>query len=229
MAGLTAVLLTSNNALCVLNGNAALCVVHKNDESDEEKEDDDKSGNEEIILGLTAGEVCPKSGYKSGTTGNDTCKQKHGNAVSDTFFINSFAKPHGKHGTGSKHEEDGYYYKSVFPLIIEFFDCIIALEGYIVGISLNKTKTHGGVSGDLIELLSAFGTLFRHLLKCRNCNSEKLNNDGSRNVGRDGKREDGRLRKHAAGEHIQITDKVTGVCIHQSGKSACIKEWDRNR
>ena len=175
MAGLTAILLASDNTLCVLNGNAAFCLVHKNDKGNKEKEDDYKCGNEEIILHFACGKVCPKSGYKSGAAGNNTCKEQHGNAVSDTFFINSFAKPHGKHGTGSKHEEDGYYYKSVFPLIIEFFDCIIAFKGYIIGISLNKTKTHGGVSGNLIEFLSAFGTLFRHSLKCRNYNGKKLN------------------------------------------------------
>ena len=143
MAGLAAVLFASDNAFCILYGNAAFSLVHKNDKSDKQNEDNDKCRNEEVIFYFAESEVVPKSGYKIGTTGNNTGKEDHGNAVSDTLFIDSFAKPHNEHGTGGEHEEDSYNNKYIFPGVVKSFNCVVTFEGYVICICLDQSKSNG--------------------------------------------------------------------------------------
>ena len=89
---LTAVHLSADYALSVLNRDSALCVGHHDNEPYHCNEDHNSEQNEadvcEVLLAERY-EVC----YCIGETRDDTCEKYHRDTVADTLFIDSVAQP----------------------------------------------------------------------------------------------------------------------------------------
>ena len=104
---LTAVNLSSNDLLSVLNRNSSFTVGHPNDEadhcnreSDSEYSDKDTCPNRncnsfaaDCEPGLADDKV-PELEYESRNTGYDVCEKDDRDAVADAVFINLFGEPH---------------------------------------------------------------------------------------------------------------------------------------
>ena len=109
VAALSAVHLSADNTLCVLYGDAALRIVHENDDPDDEKEQDDPQRYQEVKLHLAVGAERPilaELGNGNGHSCHDTGKQQDGNTVSNAILVDLLAEPHHQSRTGCKREDD---------------------------------------------------------------------------------------------------------------------------
>ena len=92
MRGLTAVHLSADNALCVLDRNPSLGVGHHDDEPYHSDEDDECQQHEADVCGLISDD---RHEVLNSTreSGDDTCEQYHGDTVADTLFVDPVAQP----------------------------------------------------------------------------------------------------------------------------------------
>jgi len=234
---LTAVLFSANSAFCVLNRNSSFSVGHISYEYEgadnyenngNPKNDLEPNGNnfateDERIIRAFELEILVELAEHGRQTGYDICKKDHGNTVTDTLFVNFFTEPHNEASTCSVACDD---YKHCKPFCEAFgvndeaagnTGHSFRTENRIVTVSGNNRDTDGYVTSDFFNLLSAFFAVLGKSFKSRNCNSKKLNDNGSVDVRLYGQREQGCRRECITGENVQVRENTfveqTEVCI----------------
>ena len=187
VGALAAVHLTSDNALCVLDGDAALGVVYQNDQNDHCKCAEEQEDVDPPCYGAVYG-VGDHLVQGRRKTGNDTCKQDDGNTVADAELCDLLAEPHDKGRARGEGQDDD----DRRPDALAVSGQEAGLHDHVVvSKALDQADCYGGVTSDGGDLLLAFLALFlAHTLERRDCDAQELNDDGCVDVGLDGKCED---------------------------------------
>ncbi|MPM81360.1 hypothetical protein SDC9_128413 [bioreactor metagenome] len=90
--------LAADNALCILHGDAALCLIHMRDQRD--KADNQNGKHQQFPNGKRANkELFAEVDERLGYARNDGCKDQHRNAVANAILGDALAEPHQECGT----------------------------------------------------------------------------------------------------------------------------------
>ena len=106
MGVLSAVLLSANYALCVLDRDTSFRLVHKNDKADHSHKHKQHERYYDIQM-LVLVSVDKHIDDSSRTSRNDTGEQYYRNTVADALFVDSVAEPY--HKACSRRERKNYY------------------------------------------------------------------------------------------------------------------------
>ncbi len=212
---LTAVNLSADNSLCVLNRNTTFAVRHPNDEANHRNHnrnrkdcDDDACpyGNRcrrsvTFDIRPLTGNVGDERTEHTGKSGNDVRKENHGDPVADTVFVNLFSKPHNEcrpcavaHHDNEACEEAVVNQKAV------------GREESGVTDGGDETERNGYITGDRVNLLLAFFTFLGEVFQVGDSDAEKLHNDRGCDIRVDTQSEQGRLGERTTGQDVQVSE-----------------------
>ena len=234
VSALTAVLLSADDALCVLDRNAALGFVHEDDTDNHCNEDQQVNHDlDEILIRIIEDEGAELTDVNRNSR-NDTCKEDHGDAVADALLIDAVAHPDDKRGACHKGKDDDEHCEDSGAAAdkLDSGDAfgLHVLQCQIISDCHERRKTERNDRGDRIELLSAVLAFLLETFQRRKRIGQKLNNDARIDVRRNAEREHGCFCKRAAGEDIQVLKEVSVACLflHPRGHDAGIKERNRD-
>ena len=243
VGALTAVLLSADSALCVLNGNSSFGVRHIGYE-DKGADDNENNGNPENDLepngnGLTAEdervgrtfqlEVLVELNEHRGKTGYDIRKKDDGNTVTDTLLVNSFAEPHNQASAGSVASNDNEHCEPLRKALVSSIDNETAthrVEEHVVTVRRDHCDTYGYVAGNFFNLLSAFLACLGKSFKSGDRNGKQLHDNGCVDVRRYGESKKSCGRESIAGENVQVS-KNTFLHIRCQLKLGVVNKRDR--
>ena len=200
MAGLSAVHLSADYALCVLDGDSSFAVLHKGDQPDDRKEHDDPDDNEDEVLRLSdtacrvaAGSETPdpdKGVDGLGKSGYDAREQQDRNTVAYAVLVDLLAEPHHERGTRGEHQNDDYAREDLCEeigvnginkdVLIEVVALVLIYrveQIEIVGCALDKSEADGRITCDRADLASARLAFLGKTLKSGDGNAEQLDDD----------------------------------------------------
>ena len=245
MRALAAVHLTAHNALGVLYGNAALGIVHENnDPNHREEQDDEERGKEEILSILRRSlhrlaEINIQGVEGGGKTGDDTGKQQDRNTVSNALVVDLLAQPHHQRRAGGENHDDddgGEHLLPAFRVHGNRLDGAVrhghggVAQIEIVRCALNKAQQNGHIAGDGRNLLAALLAFLRHPLQRRNRDGQQLHDNGAVDIGAYAHGEQRRVGERAAGQHVKVAQGGTALrdLGHHLLKSVRVQERHRN-
>ena len=204
VGALTAVHLASDDSLRVLDRDPALCVVDENYQHDDRYRSDEHEQRCPPLEGAVC-DVADGADDGVGQTGDDTCKQDHGDTVADTMLGDLLAEPHDEGGAGG--EGQNYDDRGPEVALCLSYQKAVVLDEHVEREALEETDGYGGVTGDGGYLLLAFLALvLAHALECGDGDAQELDDDGGIDVGLDGEREDRRAGECAAGHDVEQTE-----------------------
>ena len=180
---LTAVNLSANDLLSILHRNAALGIVHENDDPNDREEKDDEQRCKDKVLTVAlrrlhcSREVAPDLTHRNRKTCDDTGKQDDGNAVAYALLVDLLTHPHDQRRAGGERENNNDCSKYCGETFLVQGNVIVSQVEIISG-TLNEAETHRGVSRNGSNFLSAFFAFLRHALQGGNRHREELNDDG---------------------------------------------------
>ena len=197
MAGLAAVHLSADDALCVLNGDPSLAVLHEGDDPYDSKEDKYPKNNEYEILGLTGSCLACTEAHvperaqiadSCGKSCDNTRKQQDRDTVSDTVFVDLLTEPHHQRGTRGEHKHYDYrreYHREAFVVNGDVLAVILAALGGAYGVleieevsrTLNKSQRDCYVSRYCADLASACLAFLCKTLKRGDSDAEQLDDN----------------------------------------------------
>src|SRR5699024_884742 len=185
---LAAIHLAAHNLLGVLHGDAALGLVHKDDDpNDHQEQHHEQRGQNQILAGgggalHTQLHVLPHGAEGDRQPGDDTGKQDDGNAVAHTLVVNLLAHPHDKGGAGGKsqHDDEGNEHTGK---AVGVFHNALAAQVEVVGHALDEAQDNGDIPGDGGNLLAAFFPFLGHPLQQRDGDGQQLHDDGAVDIG----------------------------------------------
>ena len=224
---LAAVDLAAHDALGVLYGDAALGVV---DEHDQDDQSEHAQEDEQILPPVVEGvgdHVGDDGADAGGNAGDDVGKQDHGDAVADAEFRDLLAQPHDEGGAGGERQNDDEH---VGENLIVGQHVGVAEHG-IVGCAHDEADAHGGVAGDLVDLLAAFlAALLAQALQGGDGDGQQLDDDGCVDIGLDGQRQHGGAGERRAGQHVVQAQDVVGQVLREvlgEGRDIDVGNGDR--
>ena len=221
MGVLTAVHLSADDSLCILDGDPSLSVIHPNDECDhEDKDDADCYGK--CIVGATVspitGVAAVEIGDKGGYSGDDTCEKDYRDTVADALIVDLLAEPHDKCGTCGEAEDDdeglehGCKAGECMTRGISS-QIILAAKIEIVSGALKNAEDDGDDSGDRSDLFASLFAFLLESLKSGDSDSEQLHDYRAVDVGGDGHCENGSVIERITGHHVQIIHEGDAVGV----------------
>jgi len=183
VSSLSAVHLTADNSLSVLDRDSSLRVGNAydkhNDRNDNHKANDCKNEapDAEAVEAAACEHERPDATCKIRNSGDDVCEKDHGYTVTDTELIDLFCHPHNNGSTctvASNHYD-----------VLEDIQLIGRIEGKHSVVTEKKrvsycgdeTECYGYVTCDSVDLLLAFRALLRESLESGNSYCKKLHND----------------------------------------------------
>ena len=184
IAVLTAHLLAAYHALCVLNGDAALCVGHDDHEDHSHQCQHDQQRQEEVVLGLAGrclGQQTRDRGGQRGPVGNDGGKDQKGDTVADTLVIDLLARPGDQLSTcneGSDDDHSGEHADCAGNIL----QCTHIADHEVVANAHDQCDHGTGVPVDLLQLLLAVSFL-RQIFQRGDGHGEQLHNNGGVDIG----------------------------------------------
>ena len=180
IAVLPAHLLAAHHALCILDGDAAFCIRHDDDEHDHDQCQHDQQGQQNIELGLAcggAGQQTRDRGVDAGPVGNDRREDQKGQAVADALVIDLLAAPGDQLSTCGEGSDDDHGGKDA-SRAGRILQCAHIADHEIVAKAHHQSDDAAGIPGDLLQLVLAV-RLLRDVFQRRDRNGEQLHNDGS--------------------------------------------------
>ena len=234
IGALTAVLLSADSALRVLNGDSSLSVRHigyeyerANDDGDDRNPKDDLKPYGNHFAVVDEGTVCcgievlTELNEHGGETRNDVRKEDHGDTVADTLFVDSFAEPHNEASAGCVARDDnehGEPFSKAFGVsnetAVNAGHCL-GTENCIVTVSGDQSDTDGYVTSDFFDFLSAFFTVLGKLFKRGDRNAEQLHDDRSVDVRCYGQSKQCCRRERITRKDIQVREdtRAEHICL----------------
>ena len=219
MRGLAAHHLAADDALGVLDGDAALGAFDEDDEGDDRDHADDQDGNGDggegspgAVAGLLV-EVFDAAGQADDDAGED--EQAH--TVADAALGDLLTQPHDEGSAGGEGDDaernegaarDGDH----------------RLAGAGVGQrerdgeGLHDAEQDGDVAGPLGDLAAAEFAFLLELRERLIDDGEQLEDDRRRDVRHDAESEDGKLAEVSAGEEVDQAESGAGVRIEELGE-----------
>ena len=213
--------LTADNALGVLDRDAALSLGNENDEDDDREHGDDQQQSpvpEAAEVGLQVVEDRRDDAGRDAR--DDVGEQDHRDAVADAVLGDLITQPHDQRGAGREGQDDdessqeaGAREEHVAVL------AVVVAEHDVIGKAHQDAQTNRRVARDLRKLLlTLFAALFAQTLESRNGDGKKLNDDGRVDIRLNRQCEDGGLREGRAGHHIeQAEDGVAQLLAEHQG------------
>ena len=184
VAGLSAVHLSADNSLCVLDRDTSFRVLHEGDDPNNSEEDDDPKRNKSKELCCTVNskaDILSENGNCIGQSRHDTREKQDRDTVSDTVLIDLLAKPHHYCSTRSKRKDDNEGCKPHREArIIGCNAGILQIDE--VSSTLEQTKCNRYITSDGSDLLAAALAFLSQFLKGRNGYSKELHNNGAVDV-----------------------------------------------
>ena len=235
--GLTAVHLSADNLLSILDRDSAFRVGHPNDEANQsnnhsqsKKSNDDAEPYGDVGgaclggEGSLAGDVVQQGTSSCGQTGDDVGKQDHGDTVADTAFVDLFGEPHyeGRTCAVAGYDNDGSE-RTVFN------EKTVVLEEVVVTDRGNETESNGYVSGVLVDLLAAFIAFLGEIFQVRDSDAEKLHYDGCSDVRVDTQSKQSTLCECGTSEDVQIFEDGSAGCKESSFNCSGVDKGNRDR
>ena len=214
---MSAVHFASYNAFCVLNGDSALCVCHKDNKPNHynvnHKNYDDEGNLARVRLAQLNISV-----YVVGEARYDTREEYHRDTVSDALFVNSVAEPDDNRCARNKASYNGNrrkYLRERVRSIAVFqklgYTAVLVLDAAakreIKRNRLNKRNSERGELCDFVYLLPSLFTFLGKSLERRNGNRQKLNDNRRVDVGRNGHRQQRSLRERAARHRVEVVQQ----------------------
>lgn len=226
MCSIAAVGLPADNALCILDGDPAFCLVNGGN-ADNEDENDCDNGKDVPPVILKRNAAAVSNGLDSECTvdevdndlrngGYDGSEDQDGNTVADALLGDPLAHPHQECGTCGAAETNGDVGHNAVHEYAEsagaedgnlFKQVAHAVETDNDTYGLDKCETNADIAGDPFDLHPTV-VFLAELLKSGERNGEELQDNGSRDVGRNTHRKDGELAQRAAGEQIEEVEEV---------------------
>ena len=223
MRALTAIHLTADNLLCVLDGQSAFALVHEYNENNHAQTNDEGSDCDNDTADLAAYQVSPERAYHGRQTGYDVREKDHGYTVADAVIVHTLSQPHyqgrtcavaSDHNDCSKHTVVGQH--------------TLISQKHVVAERGDHAQTYGYVAGDLVDHLLAILALFCQSFQCRNSDCQKLHNDGRRDIGGYAECEKCCLRKCVTGQNVQVLEDGTFRHFGDFTEHCRIEVRDRN-
>jgi len=182
---LSAVHLTSDNLLCVLNGNSSLGSGEPDNDCDKNEQECYKHNREyggkysvepSVLCVAVGGQAkINETVNERGNCSYDIREEYHGDTVADAALVNSFGKPHDERGAGNIAKNDYYRVK---PGNLALGSClgeaVAVKEKEVVSYSRNNSKNNRHYSCNKAHLLLV---VLGKLAELREYDSKKLNNN----------------------------------------------------
>ncbi len=220
----TAIHLTANLTLCVLNVKTSFGVGEENGKSDNEEHHDHRKDHPEDVACEAFFKKLIHCSEELCASGNDIGKKDHRDTVTNTLFINLFTCPHYERCAGSKTCNDNYCGE---PTVGNKAGIGI-IDGNVVTIAGNNCESYGYPTSDLADFSLTFGTALGHTFKSRDRDGKELDNDGCGNVGAYTEREKCTLRERITGQHIEVAEERCTCIFHKFSKFCTVYVGHRN-
>lgn len=204
VGGMSAIHSASNDTLCILDRNSALPFIDFDDHEDHDKSNDEEQKQLEWRNGADL-QVIDHGGDSLREAGYDTAEDDEGNTITDSVFRNFFADPHEKAGASREDDDDEY---KIQPAVID--KGIVDAQGIGHAECLYSCEENREISGDFLDFLEAFLSVFSPFFECRNDGGEELHNDGRVDVRGDTHGKNREFAECTTGEEIQEAEKVSG-------------------
>ena len=184
IAVLTAHLLAAYHALCVLNGDAALCVGHDDHEDHSHQCQHDQQRQEEVVLGLAGRCLSQQTldrGVQRRPVGDDRSKDDERDTVADALVIDLLTAPCDQLCASHKgcDDDDGGKDAGTAGNILQ---CAHIADHKVVADAHDQSDHSTCVPVDLLQLLLAVGFLCQ-IFQRGNCHGEQLHNNGGVDIG----------------------------------------------
>ena len=215
----TAVHLSADLTLGVLDGQTTLRVGDEHDERNDGKHKQDNEYQVEKIFDVAVKrvlEILPAIGEHRGRAGNDTYEQDDRYAVADAVGVDLFAHPHHQIRAGRERCDDDKAGEPVGGVKK-------ALDRKIVTVRRYKRQRDGHIAGDALDLLLPVRAALLKPFQRGDRHSQKLHNDGRGDIRRNGEREQRRFGKRVAREKVKITEQRGG----NTGRTEIIRQLCR--
>ena len=214
MRGLSAILLSANNTLCILNRDPALRSVHEHDECDHyHKEYQDCQRFEEIPLRFVQGQI-PQSSHINGEACQDAGEQEHRDAVADSLVVDPVSHPDNDGSTGDKGHDDNEADENIGCGRTAVRHCIhLILQRQIICEGHERSQCHCNSGCNSVEFLLPLFSLIPHAFQRREGVGQQLHNNGGVDIRCDGQRENGCIGQRTTGQDIQVFQEVTIACV----------------
>ena len=173
VCALPPVKLSSHLSFRVLDRNTSLGAVHKDDET-ENRKSENQNDNQHIPASLH--NLIYHIHDKVGSSRNDTGEKDYRNTVSDTFFVNALSEPHNKTRTRDKNGDNDKHLENAISL--GKIKDIVRIESHIISDSLNYSDCDRRPTCRLGKFsLSLFAAVLLQSFERRDGKSKKLNNN----------------------------------------------------
>ena len=205
MRRLTTIHFPTDDTLCVLHGDSALGIRDEHDE-DHDCQDADNQQKRGVPLERAVCKAGNHRAYELRDTGDDTGKEDHRDAVADAELVDLLAHPH-QEGRACRKGQDDHETVDKAGLVEQ----AVVLEHHIICKAHEHAQTDGRVTGDVLDLLAAFLTVFLcQAFQSRNRDGQKLDDNGGVDIGLNTECKHGSLRECRARHRIVKTEN--GVC-----------------
>ena len=216
MGGLAAHHLSSLHFLGILHRNLSRCIIQNQNKYNncQYNSSDNQRCQGTSGYGLPLYKSFIQSCKITGHGRNDIHCQHNGNSISHTLFGYALAQPH-KHGrTGSqahnhyKRRRDFFEHRGI-GCGGEYRNQSLTAKSYGHGNSFKDGKPYGQIAGNFSDLFPPIFPVLMHFFQLRDCNSQKLHNNGRRNVRGDIQRKDRHLCKRSSGKCVKEIKRIT--------------------
>ena len=213
MGVLAAELLASDNALCVLYGNAALCFVHEDDEADHDDEHQEHTERYPEVLGRFHLDEGDQGAHIGGEACEDTGEQDHGDAVADALVADLVTHPDNEGSTCCEacDDDDGGEPALGTGRVLDSVHGVA--HGQVVSDGHEDRQSQRHACADLVDLLASLLAFLLQPFKRREGIGEKLDDDGCVDIRGDGQGKYRSLRESTAGQDIQVLQEVTACRV----------------
>ncbi len=239
VCSLSAVHLSSDNTLSVLDRDSSLGVCYTNDETDDSDYQSDRNDCKDKAYPVEAAEAAcgeyetPNACCELGNSGNDVYKEYHRDTVAHTVFVDLLSEPHNDTCTCAIACDDYrklYIVHSAFGSVegeraVEEHLCV-TVRGY-------DRKCHSYPTGDHLDLLLTCFAVLGHSLERRDRDREKLDNDGCSDVRRNTECKQCCLAERTTRKKVHILEngaRCQGKCvgINERNGDACTETVNNN-
>jgi len=211
--------LAANNALCVLNRDAALGGVQNHDEHNHRDGKNDEHWNQEVIFHFAARRKAQPGldgGEDTGPAGNDAREDQNRDTVADALHIDLLTQPLNEQRARSERKDhnDGREHLRKHLRAAAINEGALAAQQEIISNAQRQRDARARVARDARQLLAAILSLFGQALQRRDGDREKLDDNRCVDIRRNAQREQRRAGKRTAGEHVDVTEHAAALSGH---------------
>ena len=220
VASLTAVHLTADHTLGILDRDAALCVRQNDDEDHGSQGPPDQCGQEDVELRLAVactGQNVGDSTVDAGPAGHDTGENHQRDTIADTLGIDLVAQPSAQLRSCREGQDDNNSAEDACEALSIGEGAHVA-DDEVVADGQHQTDTRANIVGDAAHLALAFFAFLGEVFQIRNGYCQQLHDDGGIDGGLDTQGEKRTFAQSSAAHHVQILQHIAGTTGEHGGQ-----------